>query len=114
MCGCRKIGGISGSASGATDGGTRKLLHNDTNGRSRMSLTVGPELGRLIEQAKCKSGNATASKAIRWALKRALTPPPSATLGFDIIKWAKGLAFLAPKERRELQELVNEMYKQLR
>lgn len=78
-----------------------------------MSLTIGPELRRLIKQAKRKSGNATASKAIRWALKRALTPPPSATLGYDIIKWAETLAFVSPKERRELHALVAEMYKQL-
>lgn len=106
-------GGVSGSASGATGGGTRKLLCNDTKSRSRMSLTVGPELRRLIEEAKNKSGNLTASKAVRWALKRALKPPPSVTLGLKIIKWGNALEFISPRERQELRTLVHEMYEQL-
>jgi len=107
-------GGVSGSAGSAPDDGTRELRCNGTNGRSRMSLTVGPELARLIKQAKRESGNATASKAIRWAVKRALTPPPSVLLAFDIVKWANGLMFLSPREQRELRNLVSEMYKQVR
>jgi len=79
-----------------------------------MSLTVDTELRELIESVKSKSGNLTASKAIRWAMRQSLKDPPSATLGYKIINWAQNRAFQSDSERRELSRLVAEMYKQLR
>ena len=114
MTGCRVNGGDSGSLGRGPGRGTRKLLCNGGESRSRMSLTVDAELRELIGRAKAKSGSRTASKAIQWALKQSLKVPPSATLGYDIIKWAENRAFQSENERRELSRLVAEMYKQLR
>lgn len=90
---------------------------NGDKSRSRMSITVDAELSSLLDLAKWKSGQATASKAIRWALKTATTPtpePPTATLGLKVIKWAKELPFLSPQERLKMRELVREMYRQVK
>lgn len=94
--------------------GTRKLLMNAIKSRSRMSLSVDVELRKLLADARRECGERTASKAIRWALKKAVTPAPSVTLGLAIIRWAEGLQFLTPKEQREMRALVAEMYRTLK
>jgi hypothetical protein len=79
-----------------------------------MSLTVDAEMRRLLVEAEAASGERTASKAIRWALQKALTPIPSVTLGLKIIHWAEGLVFATEKDKRELRSLVREMYELLK
>jgi hypothetical protein len=97
--------------------GTRSCSRNGGKSRSRMTLAVDAKLRRLLDAAKFKSGNRTASKAIQWALKEATkeqAPVPSATLGLKIIQWAEKLAFMSPKETAEMRKLVAEMYQLLR
>jgi len=107
-------GGVCSGSSGATNTGTRKLRGKATKDRSRMSLSVDEELRKLLADAACQCKERTASKAIRWALKRALAPVPSATLGLKIIKWAENLPFKSARDELELRALVREMYRELK
>jgi hypothetical protein len=78
-----------------------------------MSLSVDAELQKLLEQVRRECGEKTASKAIRWALRKAIAKPPSVTLGMKIINWAKSLKFMSKKEEYELRSIVNEVYREL-
>lgn len=102
---------VAGKAAAA---GTRNLRRNGGESRSRMSLTVDGGLGNLIQQAKAASGCATASKAIRWALRKALAPqPPRVALGLEILQWAERLKFTSGKEQWELRDLAKRLYEQI-
>ena len=78
-----------------------------------MSLSVDDELRRLLTTVAGKCGERTASKTIRWALRKVIEPDPSKTLGLEIIQWAKSLKFLSRKEQHEMNMLVAKMYKQV-
>jgi hypothetical protein len=107
-------GGVCSGSNGATYAGTRKLRGKATKERSRMSLSVDAELRQLLADAACQCKERTASKTIRWALKRALAPIPPVTLGLKIIKWAEKLPFKSPRDEMELRTLVREMYRELK
>lgn len=103
----------NGAANGASRTGTRSCAMNATNKRSRMSLSVDAELRELLSQAGRQCGERTASKTIRWALKKAVAPVPAVTIGMKIVRWAACLKFMSPRETREMKILVADVYREL-
>lgn len=79
----------------------------------RISVRLNAETQAKLQEAKRKSGQATASKAIAWAIRTATDPPAEESfrrIAIEVVEWANGLDYASPRERRELRELSRKFY----